>query len=1449
MNIRYINMKRTADQMEGLEDVDDEHKEAARILAELKVRGEARQNMIQEQRNEIRFEITNLRLQKNNDWKFTVVKTTLDSDGSIIHIQEKWLTLAYLKSQLPIQLINFIMWKVPATLGQLHVPAPPLDPAPLINREPSRAGELTERFIEDREQYIKNMQKYDRCTRKLRELYAWAVYAKPRHAAQYTVRYMDTVRMYTMTQEQQNNNQYEYAFIDSAADTFGIGGKAWVIDTITDRKVQVAGYHSVDTVMNDIPIGSAITAVDLPNQQTILLRANEATIMGEHANSLFSVPQMLENNVDVQDKSRRHGGKAYIECEGIIIPLTLVDAMMTIKIRRPTKYELDNCEMVDITSPEPWHPNELNEEENSEMSEEEYNNFVDNIEKRNINNRKTQNVVENPDKYAPYFLYPGKEVMQATLKNTTRYGAINMRIPMRQHYKSRNPLLNRRRILEGVATDTWFSSVTSYEGYNCAQAFYGIKSRTMSHYGMKTESNGPSALEDYFRQEGVPLSMLRDNAKMEMSQQWNDLLRKYWVKDLFTEPYHANQNPFERAFANHKEKIERVMIDSGCDPRAWFKAACHVADISNHTSVQALEYRTPLETRDGETPDISALCQFKFWELVYYKKYNNGFPEQAGNEGLGRWIGRAPNHGDKMCYYILDTTSEEIVVRSMVRTAEDTNRPNQGLATEQAENEQETAETRNRGDNFPIITYYDENRRQEFPGTPNVYLDHAPAVVDAESLIDLYVYDIYRTRNGKERKMKGQIREALADNKFHVVFDNGKNRTYEYDEIISMINKQDEDGIERWEFDHIMDHRWSKDRKGKIDLLIKWTGYEDPTWEPLEVIKVDDPITVAKYAQDKNLTGQAMWKWAERYLKRTKRFQRYYRQVLLMKKRTNTIKYQFGYRVPRTIKEALKLDEMNKNTKWQDAILTELKKLYEEYSCFRVVASKGEIPEGYKYIPLLWAFAVKFDGRHRARCVAGGHITADLDNDLYSGTVDLETVRIAFVAAVLTALKIIAADVGSAYIQAFTIEKVYTIAGPEWACLHMENVILIIERALYGLKSSGAMWHQKLAENLREMGYKPCESDCDFWIRENTDHYEYIAVIVDDLLVFSKEPEIVIGQLQDIYKYTLSGVGTPEYYNGADISFDGNGYVNMSAKTYIKNVTERIEKVMECTLKNYGSPMETGDHPEMDESDLLLATEIPIYQMLLGCAQWAVTLGRFDIQYATNTLARFNTMPRQGHLQRCLRIFGYLKHNNKARIVFDPSNPNLDAMNFQDHDWTDIYPFAEEYISNNMPTPKCEHAVSITAYVDASHATDLITRRSVTGYIIFIGKSIIKWYSKRQNTVETSTYGSELVAMRIALEAILEIRYKLRSMGIKIEPTSTILCDNMSVIYNTQFPTSSLKKKHNAVAFHKVREAIAAGIIKTAHIPSNANLSDILTKPKGPADYYNHLKTLYYGRE
>jgi hypothetical protein len=125
---------------------------------------------------------------------------------------------------------------------------------------------------------------------------------------------------------------------------------------------------------------------------------------------------------------------------------------------------------------------------------------------------------------------------------------------------------------------------------------------------------------------------------------------------------------------------------------------------------------------------------------------------------------------------------------------------------------------------------------------------------------------------------------------------------------------------------------------------------------------------------------------------------------------------------------------------------------------------------------------------------------------------------------------------------------------------------------------------------------------------------------------------------------------------------------------------------------------------------------------------------------------------------------------------------------------------------------------------------------------------MIKWYSKRQNTVETSTYGSELVAMRIALEALLEIRYKLRMMGLNFEPTSNVLCDNYAVIVNTQLPTSSIKKKHNSVAYHKCREAVAAGIIRTGHIDGTCNVADVLTKAKSPAEHYSLLRIPFFRR-
>jgi hypothetical protein len=146
----------------------------------------------------------------------------------------------------------------------------------------------------------------------------------------------------------------------------------------------------------------------------------------------------------------------------------------------------------------------------------------------------------------------------------------------------------------------------------------------------------------------------------------------------------------------------------------------------------------------------------------------------------------------------------------------------------------------------------------------------------------------------------------------------------------------------------------------------------------------------------------------------------------------------------------------------------------------------------------------------------------------------------------------------------------------------------------------------------------------------------------------------------------------------------------------------------------------------------------------------------------------------------------------------------------------------------------------MTVYVD-SH--DLVTRRSITGILVMLNNTPIRWISKRQKTVETSNYGSELVASRISSELILEIRYILRSFGVALDGPLLILEDNMSLILNNTAPSSVLKKKHNAFAYHRVREAIAARIMRFAYIKSEESVSDVLTKPYSNEKFHYLMKS------
>ena len=128
----------------------------------------------------------------------------------------------------------------------------------------------------------------------------------------------------------------DFAFMDSGSDTSGLGGEAWNITHITKRKVRVTGFENEKTAKNNVPIGTGITAVDLPNDTTVILRVNEATLLGENANTLLSPTQIRENGHIIDEQARKHGGKGCITADGYVIPMTLREGMMAIKIRQPT---------------------------------------------------------------------------------------------------------------------------------------------------------------------------------------------------------------------------------------------------------------------------------------------------------------------------------------------------------------------------------------------------------------------------------------------------------------------------------------------------------------------------------------------------------------------------------------------------------------------------------------------------------------------------------------------------------------------------------------------------------------------------------------------------------------------------------------------------------------------------------------------------------------------------------------------------------------------------------------------------------------------------------------------------------------------------------------------------------------------------------------------------------
>ena len=1266
------------------------------------------------------------------------------------------------------------------------------------------------------------------------------------------------------------------AMLDRGANG-GLGGSDMkVLEFVTGVYADVQGVG--DASVPDLPIVLGAALVENTNRGPIIGLFPQYAYYGK-GRTIHSAIQMEAFGLDVDEKPRkaRHPGlQRIVTPDGYVIPLSIRNGLPYMDMRYPTNEDMENYPHVYFTEDTDWNPAQLDDEyvddpdgfdrgayqsdlENDELT---YNTDVNDFgeltgnldrdidallyEARHSRVIQEQTVVKQTPKFdllRPHFGWVSVERIKATLAASTQFGRSVVRFPFRMHFKTRFPAANVDRLNDAVATDTFFSDtpalndgIPGHGGVTMAQIFCARNTQLGLAVPMKSEKDMPQAIHEWIRTYGAPNMLISDNAKVEIGRAVKDILRYYAIKDHQSEPNFQHQNYAERRIQELKRMINTILDRSGAPPEMWLLCLLFIIYLMNRLAVDSLKGKSPIEAAFNQVPDISPLLAFWWYQPVYYQSYDKGFPSKT-NEKLGRWVGVAENKGDLMTFWIMDETTRMVVARSNVRPVSDVD-PNNRLASVGGEVSTKVSHkpiVMSTGDlcNDPPDAKLPQFTPEELLG---ISFLHKPEP-DGEILRAQVVRKI-EERDAKSERSIIKFLVAIGDNDYDEIIT--------YNELCDIVEAQIEreesllEGLPDGElqmvgnmfsFRQIVGHDGPltpKDAKynGSMwNLLVHWED-DSQTWEPLTIIAKDDPVSVAQYGKANGLLDEPGWKRLKKLARRDKKLQRMLKQARIAPGK-RIPKYKFGVQIPNGYSEVEIIDKRNKDTKWKDACSKELD-LLNDYKCFEDAGKYAPTPKGYQRIKLLWVFDVKQDLRRRARLVAGGHMTEPIKESSYSGVVSLRSFRICVFLGELNNLKISSADISSAYLEAYTKEKVVFTAGEEFGELHGHTLIIV--KALYGLRSSGKRFNERISDTLRDIGFWPSRADNEVWMREFNGHYEYVCLYVDDLAVMAEEPTDIYQMLREVGGYKLRDQEGISYHIGGDFFRDPDGTLCYGAKTYIKRLLANFERMFGTMPRECNTPLESGDHPELDTSEFLDNDGIKKYQSIIGALQWAVSLCRYDINCAVMTMGRFRTAPRIGHLERLKRIVGYLKKYNMGAIRFRTSEPDYSHLEEPDVDWTySVYGNVKEELPPDMPKPLGKTVV-LTCYVDANLLHDLVTGRSATGILHMLNLTPIDFTAKRQETVETATYGSEFVAARIATEQIMDLRNTLRYFGVPIEDKTYMFGDNKSVVTSSILPHSMLKKRHQFLAYHRVREAIASGILKFFHIAGTENPSDVLTK-------------------
>jgi transposase InsO family protein len=496
-------------------------------------------------------------------------------------------------------------------------------------------------------------------------------------------------------------------------------------------------------------------------------------------------------------------------------------------------------------------------------------------------------------------------------------------------------------------------------------------------------------------------------------------------------------------------------------------------------------------------------------------------------------------------------------------------------------------------------------------------------------------------------------------------------------------------------------------------------------------------------------------------------------------------------RDPATYKEAMEADDAEE---WGKACHYEMDALSKNDTWELV-----DLPPGRKAIKSKWVFKLKADGRFRARLVAKGFTQIPgIDYDeTFSPVARFESLRLLLALAALENWEIHQMDVKSAFLNGVLNEEIYMEQPQGFITAEQENKVCRLKKALYGLKQASRAWNQQFHSVLNTLGFERTYSDAGIYVRHQHkgDSLLIVVLYVDDITIMGSSLEDV-KQLKEklSLRYEMTDLGEIQSYLGMRISRDrSQRRIEVDQSGYIRSILDRFGM---ADANPHPTPLPAGaDVHLVKNTSQATQAEIKHYQSLISSLLYVQIGTRPDISFAVSRLAQYAANPSPQHLRLATYVLSYLLGTADMRICYDGAK-----------------------------------GTGLHGYTDSSLGDQTDDRHSTSGYVFLLMNGAISWSSRKQRTVAQNTTEAEYMAMTDAANQAAWYRSFLSELGYSVDDPIPLHGDNKGAIDLALNPVTGRRSKHIDIKHHVIRGYIEKQYISLIRTPTEEMVADGFTK-------------------